>query len=86
MTIKREVPQGGHHHPEGDQAHTEGEEGGGGGPPEDHHGQDQVDQGRAALDGAIHGDVHPVQRDQRERAVRGEAEEQGRNSTPSLRE
>ena len=82
MTIKGEVPQGGHHDPEGDQADTEGEEGGGGGPPEHHHGQDQVDQGRAALDGAVHGDVHPVQRDQGERAVRGEAEGAGEELHP----
>ena len=77
VTIKGEVPQGGHHDPEGDEAHAEGEQGGGGGAPQHHHGQDEVDQGRAPLDGPIHGDVHPVERDQGERAVRGEAEGAG---------
>ena len=64
MPVEGEVPEAGDEDAHGDEADAEGEEDGGEGLPEHHHGQHEVDEGRAALDGAVHRDVHPVQRDQ----------------------
>ena len=64
MSVEGEVPEAGYEDADGDEADAEGEEDGGEGLPQHHHGQHEVDEGRAALDGAVHRDVHPVQRDQ----------------------
>ena len=64
VPVEGEVPEAGDEDAHGDEADAEGEEDGGEGLPEHHHGQHEVDEGRAALDGAVHRDVHPVQRDQ----------------------
>ena len=64
MPVEGEVPEAGDEDAHGDEADAEGEEDGGEGLPQHHHGQHEVDEGRAALDGAVHRDVHPVQRDQ----------------------
>ena len=64
MPVEGEVPETGDEDADGDEADAEGEEDGGEGLPQHHHGQHEVDEGRAALDGAVHRDVHPVQRDQ----------------------
>ena len=44
----------------------------------------EADEGRAALDGPVHGDVHSVQRAQAERRVQREANRRGKEVTAVL--
>ena len=74
VEVELEVAKGGHEGAQGDDVDAGGEEGGGEGLLEDDHREDEVDEGRAALDGAVHGDVHAMQGDEGQGGVEGEAE------------
>ena len=69
--LELEVPEAGYEGTCCDQGYGGYEEGWGHRLLQDDHAEDEVDEGGAALDGAVHGDVHAVQGDQGEGRVGG---------------